>query len=328
MKENNNFQINKFWNFSNTEKERILGHDRILRIEGPIAEESWLDDEITPKQFKSELESGEGDITVWINSVGGCVFAASQIYNMLRDYQGKVKVKIDGIAASAASVIAMAGDEILMSPISLMMIHDPATIAVGDTEEMRKAISRLSEIKEAIINAYQEKSRLSRKRISDLMAAETWINAKKAVELGFADGILFERENEEEQENERIKNNKKEWRKNRGEGENNNSAWNNWDKSESLIFSRMAVTNKILDKLKLKREKNSEKNSGFEDKYSKLKLKNSEKDSEFEDVAKNSKLKENLKDKNDRLKENLENDQKQDKVFAESLYKRLDLILH
>jgi len=209
-------KIYKFWNFSEESET-----ERILRIDGVIAEESWLDDDVTPKQFKSDLESGAGDITVWLNSPGGCVFAASQIYNMLRDYDGKVIVKIDGIAASAASVIAMAGDEILMSPVSLLMIHDPVTIAIGDTEEMEKAIAMLSEIKESIINAYQTKSGLSRKKIADMMTAETWINSKKAVELGFADKILFE-----DQE----------------------------DESESFVFSRMAVTNKVLEKLKPKQK--------------------------------------------------------------------------
>lgn len=135
--------------------------------------------------------NGEDDITVWINSPGGDVFAASQIYNMLMDYKGKVTVKIDGIAASAASVIAMAGGDILMSPVSMLMIHNPMTGAFGDTEEMNKAIDLLNEVKECIINAYELKTGLSRSKISKLMDAESWMNAKKAVELGFADGILF-----------------------------------------------------------------------------------------------------------------------------------------
>ncbi|GHV24849.1 hypothetical protein FACS189465_2410 [Clostridia bacterium] len=213
-----NKKTNKFWNFSKNESERIM------RIDGVIAEESWLDDEITPKQFKSELKSENGDITVWINSIGGDVFAASQIYNMLRDYLGKVTVKIDGIAASAASVIAMSGDEVLMSPVSLLMLHNPLTVAVGDTEEMSKAIEMLNEVKEAIINVYHVKTKLSRSKISNFMDAETWFSANKAVEFGFADRILFENENEE----------------------NSNS--------DSFVFSRMAVTNSILGKLNLKQK--------------------------------------------------------------------------
>ena len=179
----------RWWNWIDTD------NGRELRIEGAIAEESWIDDEITPKQFKSELMSGNGDITVFINSPGGDVFAAAQIYNMLMEYKGNVTVKIDGIAASAASVVAMAGTQILISPVSSMMIYNPMTGAFGDTDDMQKAISMLSEVKESIINAYEIKTGLSRAKISRLMDAETWMNAQKAVELGFADEILYANNN-------------------------------------------------------------------------------------------------------------------------------------
>ena len=134
--------------------------------------------------------SGSGDITVWINSPGGDCVAAAQIYNMLMDYKGNVTVKIDSIAASASSVIAMAGNKVMMSPVSMLMIHNPMTIAMGDSAEMQKAIEMLSEVKESIMNAYEIKTGMSRAKISHLMDAETWMNANKAVELGFADGIL------------------------------------------------------------------------------------------------------------------------------------------
>lgn len=179
-----------FWNWVRNE------NGRTLFLDGPIAEETWYGDEVTPKQFRAELLSGEGDITIWINSPGGDVFAASQIYNMLMDYKGHVTVKIDGIAASAASVIAMAGSEVLMSPVALMMIHNPMTLAFGDTEEMQKAIGMLSEVKESILNSYEIKTGLSRTKLSHLMDAESWFNAKKAIELGFADGMLYESETE------------------------------------------------------------------------------------------------------------------------------------
>lgn len=143
--------------------------------------------------------SGSGDITVWINSPGGDCVAAAQIYNMLMDYKGNVTVKIDGIAASAASVIAMAGNKVLMSPVSMLMIHNPMTVAMGNTAEMQKAIEMLSEVKESIMNAYEIKTGMSRAKISHLMDAETWMNANKAVELGFADGILAREEPMEEQ---------------------------------------------------------------------------------------------------------------------------------
>lgn len=146
---------------------------------------------MTPAQFKEELMAGEGDVVVWINSPGGDCIAAAQIYNMLSEYPGKVTVKVDSLAASAASVIAMAGDEVLMSPVSMLMIHNPATMAFGDHTEMQKAIELLDAVKESIINAYVKKTGLSRARISHLMDAETWMDANKAVELGFADGVLY-----------------------------------------------------------------------------------------------------------------------------------------
>lgn len=179
--------MKKFWNWIHND-----AGGRVLRLEGPVDDELVWGDEITPKAFRDELNADTDDITVWINSPGGNVFAAAQIYTMLRDYPGKVTVKIDAIAASAASVIAMAGSKVLMSPVAMLMIHDPSTIAMGNTKDMEKAIATLNEVKESIINAYAAKSGLSHNRISKLMENETWMNAKKAVELGFADEILFE----------------------------------------------------------------------------------------------------------------------------------------
>ncbi len=168
--------------------------------------------------------SGSGDITVWINSPGGDCIAAAQIYNMLMDYKGNVTVKIDGIAASAASVIAMAGTKVLVSPVSMMMIHNPATIAMGDSAEMQKAIAMLDEVKESIINAYEIKTNLSRAKLSHLMDAETWMDANSAVEMGFADGIM---KRSEDTENVAIP-------------------------QVSMVFSRAAVTNSLMDKLAAK----------------------------------------------------------------------------
>ncbi len=209
--------MKKFWNWVRNSDE-----SRTLYLNGTIAEESWFDDDITPAAFKAELFSGEGDITVWINSPGGDCVAASQIYTMLMDYKGAVTVKIDGIAASAASVVAMAGTTVLMAPTALMMVHNPLTVAIGDSEEMKKAIAMLDEVKESIINAYEIKTGLSRTRLAHLMDAETWLSAHKAVELKFADGLLFH-------EN--------------GDGEAD------VPEPESFAFSRRAVTNSLLDKL-------------------------------------------------------------------------------
>ena len=185
---------NKFWRWKDlsitNEADDTETTEQVLFLNGTIAEESWFDDDITPALFRNELMSRTGDITVWINSPGGDCFAAAQIYNMLMDYKGQVTVKIDGIAASAASVIAMAGTRVLVSPVAMIMIHNPATIAMGDHNEMQKAIDMLAEVKESIINAYEIKTGLSRNKISRLMEEETWMNAKMAVELGFADDIL------------------------------------------------------------------------------------------------------------------------------------------
>ena len=164
--------------------------ERILELNGTIAEESWFDDDVTPRMFMDELMSGNGPITVWINSPGGDCIAASQIYTMLMNYKGEVTVKIDGIAASAASVIAMAGTKVLMSPTALLMIHNPITTAMGDHRDMQQAIALLNEVKESIINAYEIKTGMSRTTLSHLMDAETWMNANKAIEMKFADGVI------------------------------------------------------------------------------------------------------------------------------------------
>lgn len=214
----------KFWNWVKNDAEE----ERTLVLNGEISDETWYGDEVTPKLFEKELNAGTGNITVWINSPGGCVFAAAQIYNMLTEYKGDVTVKIDALAASAASVIAMAGTKVLMSPVSLMMIHNPMTIAIGDSREMQKAGEMLDEVKESILNAYEIKTGLSRAKISHLMDGESWFNAKKAVELGFADGILG------------------------GTGKTEDAAGGM--EIEGMMFSRTAVTNSLLSKLIPKQE--------------------------------------------------------------------------
>lgn len=217
----------KFWTWN---KENTSNNDRVLELYGTIAEESWFDDDITPKMFRDELFSGSGNITIWINSPGGDCIAASQIYSMLMDYRGEVTVKIDGIAASAASVIAMAGTKVLMAPTALLMIHNPATMAFGDHAEMQKAIEMLSEVKESIINAYEIKTGLSRAKLSHLMDAETWMNANKAIELGFADDVLTD------------------------EKKNINTS--------AFAFSRRNVTNALLNKISVKNTEHTNTKNG------------------------------------------------------------------
>lgn len=187
--------MKKFWNFIKNEDTS----DTELIFNAPISEETWWGDEITPALFRDELSKVSGNLTVWLNSPGGDVFAASQIYTMLRNHNGKVTVKIDGLAASAASVVAMAGDETLISPTGMIMIHNPMTYASGNKSDMEQAIRLLDEVKESIINAYARKTKLSRDKISGLMDEETWFNAEKALQLGFADGILFDESDDKNQ---------------------------------------------------------------------------------------------------------------------------------
>lgn len=227
--------MNKFWNFTEDES------GRVLHLNGTIASESWVDDDVTPQIFRSELMSGNGPLTLWINSPGGDVFAAAQIYNMLMDYKDDVTVNIDGIAASAASVIAMAGTTVNMSPVAMMMIHNPMTVAIGDSKEMQKAIAMLSEVKESILNAYEIKTNLSRVQLAHLMDAESWFNAKKAVELGFADSILYDPVSHE------------------------------GGVVESMMFSRAAVANQLLLKLSDQKDQSKTPVSQLEKRLSLLK---------------------------------------------------------
>ena len=181
-------RINKFWNWTKD----IETNTPELRLEGEIASETWWGDEVTPKIFKDELCKFEGkDITVWINSPGGDVIAGSQIYTMLKEHKGKVTVKVDGLAASSASFIAMAGDTIQMSPTAMMMIHLPSTFDWGDKNDFAKAIARLEEVEAAIVNAYALKTKLSNEELSQMMEEQTWMNAYRAKELGFIDEVLY-----------------------------------------------------------------------------------------------------------------------------------------
>jgi ATP-dependent Clp protease protease subunit len=207
--------MEKFWNWSKNEDTG----ERVLRMDGIIAETSWWGDEITPAAFLDELQAESGDITIWLNSPGGDCVAASRIYAMLMDYKGNVTVKIDGAAFSAASVVAMAGTRVLMAPTALMMIHNPWTVAIGDSDEMLKASAMLDEVKEAIMNAYQIRTGMSRTQLSNLMDAESFFQVGRAMELGFADGML---------EDEKLQ---------REPGASN------------YIFSRRAVQNSLMDKV-------------------------------------------------------------------------------
>lgn len=216
-----------FWNFAKNEDNE---GEIELKIDGDIVmdDDFWSmlfgNENVTPKGFMSELNQYKGkNINVWINSYGGDVYAASRIYTALKQHKGKVTVKVDGVAISAASVIAMAGDEILMSPTSIMMIHNPWGNFQGEAEDLRHGADVLDEVKQTIINAYQLKTNKSRAKISQMMDEETWMSAKKAVNEGFVDGMLYSDSKEDPPEEE---------------------------PSNSFMFSRFAIQNSINNRTK------------------------------------------------------------------------------
>ena len=258
--------MKKFWNWTN-QTDNPKENGRTLFLNGTIADESWYDDDVTPQLFKNDLYADSGDVTVWLNSPGGDCVAAAQIYNMLKEYPGNVTIKIDGIAASAASLIAMAGDNILMSPVSMMMIHNPLTMAVGNADDMQKAAEMLNEVKDSIINAYELKTGLSRAKLSHLMDDETWMNAVKAVELGFADGILYRDADEKDEEPEEEC--KPDGESSDGEAEsesdeekekNNNKGHKTENKAfEPMLFSRQKADLDLIQKINKHFESHAEK---------------------------------------------------------------------
>jgi ATP-dependent Clp protease protease subunit len=177
----------KFWKFQNS----VESNGTELILEGPIASESWWGDEVTPQEFREELKNHTGDkLTVVLNSGGGDVFAGLSIYNALRELDAEVTIRVDGLAASIASIIAMAGDKVIMSPGSLMMIHRPSVFAAGNVDDLDKAKDLLLKIEESITPIYTQKTGLSVEKIADMLENETWMSAEEAVELGFADEVI------------------------------------------------------------------------------------------------------------------------------------------
>lgn len=180
----------KFWNFTAKSKD-----DGELTLYGDISSVSWFGDEITPVQFKQDLD-GLGDIknlNIYINSGGGDVFAGQAIYSIIKRHKANKTVYVDGLAASIASVIAMAGDKVVMPSNAMMMIHDPYTIMIGNATEMRKMADDLEKITESIVNVYAEKSGMNDMDILALMNVETWMTAEDAKQYGFADEVEAEK---------------------------------------------------------------------------------------------------------------------------------------
>lgn len=183
-----------FWNFKN-----LSDTEAELRVEGEIIDDGWAwiyewfdEPYASPNSFRKSLsEHKNKNLTVWIDSWGGDVFAAAGIYNALKEHKGKVTVKIDGKAVSAGSVIAMAGDEILMSPASILMIHNPWSRQAGESKDMRHTANVLDEVKETILNVYQARTKRDRAELSKMMDEESWMSAQKAINEGFVDGMLY-----------------------------------------------------------------------------------------------------------------------------------------
>lgn len=178
----------RFWQIKN----QVNGSGEIL-LYGPIASSrSWFNDTVTPQEFARDLESLNGkDVTVRINSGGGDVFAAHAIHNQLVAYKGRVTVIVDGLAASAATIVAMAGQKIIMPSNSMMMIHNPA-IGMDDyytAEDLQKYVDALTAIKGSIVAAYKKRCKLSSEELEVLMDAETWMGAQECLDKGFADEI-------------------------------------------------------------------------------------------------------------------------------------------
>ena len=176
----------KFWDFKALDDK--TGE---LTLYGEISDVTWWGDEVTPKQFKEDLDA-LGDIetlNVYINSPGGDVFAGQAIYSMLNRHKAYKKVYIDGLAASIASLVAMAGDKIIMPANAMMMIHSPWTFAFGNAQEFRKLADDMDKIRDSMIVAYESRSALTTEEITEIMDAETWLSAEDCLGYGLADEI-------------------------------------------------------------------------------------------------------------------------------------------
>lgn len=178
----------KFWQVRAAADDPQVGE---LLLYGEISDVTWWGDEVTPKQFADDLKKlGDvKEIRVYINSPGGDVFAGQAIYSMLNRHPARVTVYVDGLAASAASLVAMAGDRIVMPKNAMMMVHNPWTFVAGNADTLRQVADDLDKVREAMIPVYEARTGLERARVIELLDAETWMTAEEAVELGFADEI-------------------------------------------------------------------------------------------------------------------------------------------
>ena len=185
----NSQENNIFWQIKNEAEEE----EAELVLYGEIANSSWYEDDVTPKQFAEDLKSlGGKDLKLRINSPGGDVFAAQAIYNQLKSYTGNITACIDGMAASAATIITCAADKVVMPSNGIFMIHNPMCIVMGymDVPKLKKMTDRLTVVKQTIVNVYMKKCKnVSESKLNKLMDAETWMNADEALDYGFVDEV-------------------------------------------------------------------------------------------------------------------------------------------
>ena len=185
----NSQENNIFWQIKNEAEEE----EAELVLYGEIANSSWYEDDVTPKQFAEDLKAlGCKDLKLRINSPGGYVFAAQAIYNQLKSYTGNITACIDGMAASAATIITCAADKVVMPSNGIFMIHNPMCIVMGymDVPKLKKMTDRLTVVKQTIVNVYMKKCKnVSESKLNKLMDAETWMNADEALDYGFVDEV-------------------------------------------------------------------------------------------------------------------------------------------
>lgn len=200
-------QIPQNYNVKHNEEDKVTE----ITIYGIIGD-SWFSDTFSANDIDRALnEAGENDIVINLNSPGGDAFDGISIFNRLKRHNGKVTIHVDGWACSAASIIAMAADDLIMELGSMMMIHEASSIMWGSKRDMRKEADVLEELEEGIIDIYNTKALIQREEIREKVDAETWMSAKTAVKLGFANsapGVDFDGEPEPEPQNKEPKNRK------------------------------------------------------------------------------------------------------------------------
>lgn len=166
---------------------------REIKLNGYIDEEIWFGDEFTPGTVHDALYGEKGDLQddvhIVLNSYGGSVNAATQIHDEIKGYPGKVSITVSGTAASAAVGVALAADELMMTPGSMMMIHDPVCMAYGNEADMQNTIRLLQAAKASILDIYETRVKSPRDEVAQMMTDETWMDSKEALKHGFIDAV-------------------------------------------------------------------------------------------------------------------------------------------